>query len=248
MRRHRLTKLSALLDKLDLLLGRAPESVRELYDRAAPDYDAFRALWVRLIGGPAEEAMLDDLRATLRPGHRVLDAGCGTGAISRQILDIEPRAELTLLDLSVGMLDRARDIAGRHILGDVQRLPFLDDYFDVVVSAWAIETVPDPIRAAREYVRVINESGHVFYTFSSLPEGWLSRAGLGLLREVVEEWFAGEFLPPEKTPWHDCERSHRYRFAGGATTEIALRKCCQVGPAITPPAGDERTAVPTPRL
>jgi SAM-dependent methyltransferase len=49
----------------------------------------------------------------------------------------------------------------------VLELPFADDTFDVVASAWVIETVPDPMRAVSEYLRVIKQDGHVFYTFCS---------------------------------------------------------------------------------
>jgi len=94
--------------------------------------------------------MLDDLRATLQPGQRVLDAGCGTGAMSRQIVALCPQVELTMLDLSPQMLARTADIPGRRILGSVLELPIPDDEFDLVVSAWMIETVPDPMRAVNE--------------------------------------------------------------------------------------------------
>lgn len=130
------------------------------------------------------------------------------------------------------MLARAGDVPGERLIGDVQDLPFPDGSFDLVASSWVIEALPDPLRAAREFVRVISPSGHVFYTFASLPGGWLSKAGSTLLRSAVERRFAGDFLPPERTPWHDCGRSHRLRFQGGLTTEIALRKCCQVAPAV----------------
>jgi ubiquinone/menaquinone biosynthesis C-methylase UbiE len=205
-----------------------------------------------LIGRSAERALLDDLAAVLKPGQRVLDAGCGTGALSRQIRQLEPRVQLTMLDLSPGMLARTCDVPGDRLIGDVQDLPFSDESFDVVASAWVIETVPDPVRAAREFARVIQGSGYVFYTFASFPSGFLSEAASAFLRSVVERRFAGEFLRPERTPWHDCARSHRYRFHGGLTTEIALRKCCDVGPALgarqrqtRPPGASRHSAMPT---
>jgi SAM-dependent methyltransferase len=109
--------------------------------------------------------MLEDVRAVLRPGARVLDAGAGTGAPARQIVAMEPAADVTLLDASPAMLERATDFPGDHQVGDVQALPFADDSFDLVVGTWVIETVEDPIAAAREFVRVINDDGHVLYAF-----------------------------------------------------------------------------------
>ncbi len=166
-----MTAVHDAIADVEFLLGAPETDVAALYDRAAVRYDHFRDLWLRLAGAPAEQALIDDLRNVLRPGARVLDAGCGTGALAREVLRIEPTAELTLLDLSPVMLARAADLPGDHIVGSVLELPFPDDSFDVVISGWVIETVPDAIAAVREYLRVINADGYVLYTFCSLPDG-----------------------------------------------------------------------------
>lgn len=230
--------VSGLIDDLDALVGSRPERVADLYDRLAPSYERFRRLWIRLAGGGAEQAMLEDLRATLRPGARVLDAGAGTGVLSREILALEPEAEVTMVDVSPGMLEQASQIPAERINADLAELPFDDGSFDVAVSAWVIETVEDPLRAASELLRVLDPQGHLFLTFTALPGGWLSRAGSGLLREIVENRFAGRALPDEHVPWHDCGRSHRRRFAAGLTEEIALRKCCEIPPSVASAAAE----------
>lgn len=229
--------MSGLLDDIDLLLEPPSANVRDVYDRVAGRYEHFRELWLKLAGRTAEGAMMADLGAALRPGVRVLDAGCGTGTVSRKVRELEPEAELTLVDLSPAMLERAADLAGGRVLGTVMDLPFPDDRFDVVVSAWVIETVPDPMRAVREYLRVLAPTGLVLYTFCSLPRGWVSRAGSAWLRAAVGRGFSGEFLTADRIPWHDCDRSHRSTGAGGLTTEILLRKCCTVGPPVLPLRG-----------
>lgn len=226
--------MSTLLDDLDLLLRGSPDDPKAVYDRVADRYERFRALWIRLAGNAVEEPMLAEIRAILRPGLRVLDAGCGTGTFARRIRALEPGVTLTLLDLSPAMLAHTTDIPATRIEGSVLDLPFPDNSFDIVVSNWVIETVPNPLQAVTEYLRVINDTGYALYTFCSLPEGWVSRAGTALLRSAVEDRFAGHFLPSEETPWHDCDRSRRLRSHTGMTTFVELRKCCSVGAGILP--------------
>ncbi len=217
------------------MLAGAGADARTTYDRVADRYDYLRELWIQWVGGEAEQAMLDDLTATLSPGARVLDAGAGTGAMARRILALQPDVELTLLDLSPAMLEHTGDLDAERVVGSVLDLPFPNARFDIVVSAWVIETVPDPLAAVREYLRVLAPTGHLFYTFCSLPDGWCTRAGSALLRRAIRRGFAGDFLPEQRTPWHDCEHSHRIRFRGGLTTEIALRSCCSIGEPVLPP-------------
>ncbi len=226
--------MAELLDDLDVLLGPAPDDPKAVYDRVAGHYERFRALWIKLAGDAVEQPMLAELRDILKPGQRVLDAGCGTGTLARQIIAVQPTVELTMLDLSPAMLAYTGDIPGQHVEGSVLDLPFPDDSFDIVVSSWVIETVPNPSTAVSEYLRVVNDTGYVLYTFCSLPEGWVSRAGTALLRAAVENRFAGRFLPLEETPWHDCGRSRRVRSHAGVTTFVELRKCCSVGRGILP--------------
>lgn len=226
--------MGKLLSALHLLVTRAPHAPEAVYDRVADQYEAFRALWLRLAGGAVEQRMLRDLTRSLTPGCRVLDAGCGTGTLSRQMRVVEPSIQLKLLDLSPAMLAHTADIPGNKLVGSVMDLPFGDASFDVVVSSWGIETVPDPMRAVSEYLRVIRDAGAVLYTFCSLPDSFISRAGTAFLRTAVENRFAGRFLPLEETPWHDCGASQRVQSHSGLTTFVQLHKCCTVSAPILP--------------
>jgi ubiquinone/menaquinone biosynthesis C-methylase UbiE/soluble P-type ATPase len=218
-------------------MSRAPETdARAVYDRAADRYDDYRRIWLRLAGRPAEEAMLEDVGPLLEPGTRVLDAGTGTGTLARRMLAIQPELRLTLLDISERMLAHAVDVPGERVVGSVLELPFANASFDVVASAWVIETVPQPGVAVSEYLRVLRPGGRVLYTFCSLPQGWFSRAGSAWLRAAVRRGFAGEFIPEERIPWHECGNSHRRRFHGGLTTEVVLASCCEISQGVLPDA------------
>ncbi len=235
-----LHSITDLVEDVRLLRAAPSDDVQAVYDHAAPSYDRFRERWLAVAGRSAEQAMLDDLTAVLAPGARVLDAGCGTGALSRQMLARCPTIDLAMLDLSVEMLARTADLPGQRLQGSVLELPFADGSFDVVVSAWVIETVVDPRAAVTELLRVLAPDGLLVYTFCSLPEGWTSRTGSALLRSVVKHGFAGEFLDDARTPWHDCDRSHRRSFHDGLTTEIALGACCDVNAGDLPRVADAR--------
>jgi SAM-dependent methyltransferase len=98
----------------------------------------------------------------------------------------------------------------------VLELPFAEGSFDLVVSAWVIETVTDPRLAVSELLRALAPDGRLLYTFCSLPRGWVARARTAPLHAAVKRGFAGEFLDEQRTPWHDCESSQRRRLAAGS--------------------------------
>jgi ubiquinone/menaquinone biosynthesis C-methylase UbiE len=107
-----------------------------------------------------QQAMLESYLAELPlAGARVLEIGCGTGAICRRLA--RDAAEVTGIDPSPVFVERARALAPgiRFEVADGQALPFADDSFDVAIFHTVLCHVPDPEAALREARRVARHLG-----------------------------------------------------------------------------------------
>lgn len=104
-----------------------------------------------------------------RPGERVLDVGCGTGIVARQVVSrLRDNSAVTGLDLSQNMLAIAQAAASREGVtvdwreGSAEQLPFTDSSFEVVLSQFALMFFADKHAALAEMRRVVSEDGRVF--------------------------------------------------------------------------------------
>ena len=138
---------------------------------------------------------------------RVLDLGCGTGALAARLLDAIPGCSLTGVDLSPRMVEVARArLTGRAevLLGDAERLPFHDDAFDVVVCNDSFHHYPDPERATFQAWRVLAAGGTLVLgdvwqpaPARALMNVWMPRSREGDVRiyseaelcDVLGTWF-----------------------------------------------------------
>ncbi len=214
-----LARLGDLLFTLGLPRGDAVAT----YGRLAPRYERFHGRWLRAGGAEAVAALQGCLAAELRPGARVLDAGCGPGALARWIAEHEPRAPLTLLDASPAMLERAAAVPGRHVRGDLLALPFPDGVFDIVTCAWALETVADPARALAELQRVLAPGGLLCYCFCTAPGPRAVRLRSLPTRLAIERLFGGRFLQPDFAPGPGRGRTRRIACHRGLSTFVCHR-------------------------
>jgi ubiquinone/menaquinone biosynthesis C-methylase UbiE len=90
---------------------------------------------------------------------RVLDAGCGTGALLDR-LESRPGAEVYGLDFSGQALAYTRQRGHGHLVqGDLTRLPFPDGTFDVITALDVVEHIREDERALREVHRVLRPGG-----------------------------------------------------------------------------------------
>jgi ubiquinone/menaquinone biosynthesis C-methylase UbiE len=101
---------------------------------------------------------IDLIKKHLRPGQRLLDAGCGrylnfckefSGSARVVGIDLEPTLETNNQSEPFG------------VRGDLSHLPFPSNYFDIVISRYVIEHLEDPSLVFREFSRVLRSGGKV---------------------------------------------------------------------------------------
>ena len=122
----------------------------------------------------------------LSSGVAVLDVGCGPGTITADLATLVTPARVTALEVTEDALNLARaEIVRRGLtnvdfaVGDVHRLDFADDTFDVVHAHQVLQHLGDPVAALREMRRVTRPGGLIavrdsdyaaFTWFPELPE------------------------------------------------------------------------------
>jgi ubiquinone/menaquinone biosynthesis C-methylase UbiE len=93
---------------------------------------------------------------------KVLDLGCGTGAILEQISHAYNTVELFGLDLSENMITQATyrlDSKAKLSTGDAENLPYEDDSFDLICCVESFHYYPNPAKALSEIKRVLKSDG-----------------------------------------------------------------------------------------
>jgi ubiquinone/menaquinone biosynthesis C-methylase UbiE len=149
---------------------------RQLFDGWPERYDQwFETPIGRLVRQYERDVIMDLLRP--RAGDLILDAGCGTGVFTEEIL--VKRARVIGLDLSLSMVRRASEkLTGfpfAAALGDILHLPFPDASFDRVVSVTAMEFIADGHSAVQELLRVARKGGTVLVATLNRLSPWAER-------------------------------------------------------------------------
>jgi ubiquinone/menaquinone biosynthesis C-methylase UbiE len=114
------------------------------------------------------DAYLDKL--PLKNASRVLDAGCGTGVVTRAIAKrASSTCQIIGSDYSPALVNAAQQNAKELNLGgridfqvnDIHSLEFADGYFDVVIAHTVVSHVTDPVASVKELARVVKPGGLV---------------------------------------------------------------------------------------
>ncbi len=181
-------------------------------------YDERFGIWPDGHAARAAAREATALLGTHRHG-RVLDVGCGTGYLGLGLAHEGLVDELHLVDLSPGMLGRARANAERlgvdaHLVrATAARLPYPDDSVDAVVTRGVLHHLHDVDAALREWRRVLRLGGSLLVLSEPTPAadrvgGVVARATLGGV--AVARRVAAAFGRPLSAHDEEAAREHRY--------------------------------------
>ncbi len=110
---------------------------------------------------------------------RIIDVGCGFGEMCMVLAKEIPDCEVVGVDLSKPLLDYARDSIYKESIkssvkfeiGNVEKMSFEDNSFDVVFSVNMVHWVSDPISMLNEIERILKPQGYLF--IKDLRYSWL---------------------------------------------------------------------------
>jgi ubiquinone/menaquinone biosynthesis C-methylase UbiE len=154
----------------------------------------------RYLGPVLFHEYADDLAARLvvTPGMRVLETACGTGLLTRRVLErLRGRGSILATDLNEAMIAYGRGrLPGAPGLdwrtADATSLPFPDRSFDAVVCQFGLMFFPDKAAGAREAFRVLKPGGsYLFNVWDAIDQNPIAR----LTHETVTDLFPTD--PPQ---------------------------------------------------
>ena len=148
----------------------------ELFDEWPKKYDEWFTTPIGLLVKKYESDLLLHLLRP-KPDEFILDAGCGTGIFTLDVLSLG--THVIGVDLSLPMLSRAaQKTRGYHfqaVLANISFLPFKENAFDKVVSVTALEFIQDAKRAMQELFRVTKKGGRIVVATLNSLSPWAER-------------------------------------------------------------------------
>ena len=149
--------------------------------------------------------------SSIAAGQRVLEVGCGSGALTVHLTEVTAPEDLVGLDPDLDALATCavRAPGVELVQGWAEELPFSEDSFDAVVSQLVVGLMSDPPAGVREMRRVARPSAPVTSCV------WDFAEGMTVLRQF---WDAGYAVDPDAAAKFDQAATHAYCTPEGLRT------------------------------
>ena len=182
-----------------------------------------------IVLAPVTEKLI--ARADAQAGQRILDVGCGTGAISIELARrVAPAGHVLGIDISVPMLERARqltpkDLPADYVLADATVYPFDPASFDLLVSRFGVMFFADPVLSFRNLRMALRPKGRLAFACWREPRenGWMMAPLMAVYKHVPK---LPQLGPEDPGPFSFADEARVKRILGEAGfTDIAMQAC-----------------------
>lgn len=151
------------------------------FERAAESYDGAAGLQREIAKRIADR--LDKLNYQKHQPTQILDVGCGTGYITKDLLERYPQASVLALDLAHSMARKTESLEGlsrkpKAICADAESLPFKEDSIDFIVSSLMLQWSNDLNKVFNGFHHVLAPNGLLLFstfgpkTLSEIRQSW----------------------------------------------------------------------------
>jgi demethylmenaquinone methyltransferase/2-methoxy-6-polyprenyl-1,4-benzoquinol methylase len=151
--------------------------IADMFNRIAFRYDFLNHLLSGGLDRYWRKRAIQELAG--RPLKRVLDVATGTGDLAILLAERLKPGSITAIDISEGMLQKARDKIGKsgrleslHLqAADCEQLPFPDNHFDAITVGFGVRNFENLEQGLSEMRRVLEPGGKLIILEFSRPNG-----------------------------------------------------------------------------
>jgi len=182
-----------------------------------------------IVLAPVTEKLI--ARTDAKAGQRILDIGCGCGAVTIALAkQVGPSGHVLGIDISVPMLERARQLTGKelpadYVLADATVYPFDPESFDLLVSRFGVMFFAEPVLSFLNLRGALRPKGQLIFACWREPRenGWMMALLMAAYKHVPK---LPQLGPEDPGPFSFADEARVRRILGGAGfTDIEMEAC-----------------------
>lgn len=184
------------------------DEIRQRFDNDVERFSDLQAGQVATIDSPMHLDLLTEAAAAVTPHAKtLLDIGCGAGNYTLKLLERISPLDVTLIDLSKPMLDRAIERIGgqvQAIQGDIRQIDLGEERFDIVMAGQVLHHLRDESEWRDVFARIfaaIRPGGSLWIADSLVHEH------AGVEAKMHRRW--GEYLAAARD---EAYRDHVFAY------------------------------------
>jgi len=128
----------------------------------------------------SQEIFVGEIKKIIKPDSKILDIGCGHAEFLREILKKTPQTYG--IDPDQKALDKNNTIKNKYCC-TAEKMPFEDNTFDIIISAWVLEHLENPEKVFKEIHRVLKPGAKVIFL---TPNAW--NYNIWIIRMIPERF------------------------------------------------------------